>query len=157
MAIKNNQEYIPNYGERYRCGERISTAFAESTVNQVVSKRMVKKQQMAWTERGAHFLLQVRTRVLHGDLEETFRRGYPQFRSEQPLPLEGGCLTPRFVVSIFCTCSITAASFAGVKSSRNILEPRSKRHGRHGNPDQPRRRAFKPLSRSSRLGAINAA
>ena len=57
--IKNNQEYIPNYGERYRCGERISTAFAESTVNQVVSKRMVKKQQMAWTERGAHFLLQV--------------------------------------------------------------------------------------------------
>jgi hypothetical protein len=86
--IKNNQEYIPNYGERYRCGERISTAFAESTVNQVVSKRMVKKQQMAWTERGAHFLLQVRTRVLNGDLEETFRRWYPQFRSEQPLPLK---------------------------------------------------------------------
>ena len=42
--IKNNQEYIPNYGERYRNGERISTAFAESTVNQVVSKRMVKKR-----------------------------------------------------------------------------------------------------------------
>jgi len=81
----------PNYGERYRHGERISTAFAESTVNQVVSKRMVKKQQMAWTERGAHLLLQVRTRVLNGDLEETFRRWYPQFRSgpeQQPLPLK---------------------------------------------------------------------
>jgi hypothetical protein len=63
--IKNNREYIPNYGERYRNGERISTAFAESTVNQVVSKRMVKKQQMAWTERGAHLLLQTRTRVLN--------------------------------------------------------------------------------------------
>ena len=52
---------------------------------------MVKKQQMAWTERGAHLLLQVRTRVLNGDLEETFRRWYPQFRSgpeQQPLPLK---------------------------------------------------------------------
>ena len=58
---------IRNYGERYRNGERISTAFLESTVNQVVSKRMVKKQQMAWTERGAHLLLQTRTRVLNGN------------------------------------------------------------------------------------------
>jgi hypothetical protein len=49
--IQNNREFIPNYGERYRNGERISTGFVESTVNQVVSKRMVKKQQMAWTER----------------------------------------------------------------------------------------------------------
>jgi hypothetical protein len=59
----------------------------ESTVNQVVSKRMVKKQQMAWTERGAHLLLQTRTRVLNGELDETFRRWYPQFRPEQPLEL----------------------------------------------------------------------
>lgn len=54
--IENNREFIPNYGERYRNGERISTGFVESTVNQVVSKRMVKKQQMAWTEREAHLL-----------------------------------------------------------------------------------------------------
>jgi hypothetical protein len=84
VYIRNNREYIPNYGERYRNRERISTAFAESTVNQVVSKRMVKKQQMAWTERGAHLLLQTRTRVLNGELEETFRRWYRQFRSETP-------------------------------------------------------------------------
>jgi len=83
--IKNNREFIPNYGERYRNGERISTAFVESTVNQVVSKRMVKKQQMAWTERGAHLLLQTRTRVLNGELEETFRRWYPGFRPELPV------------------------------------------------------------------------
>jgi hypothetical protein len=69
--IRNNQDYIPNYGERYRNGERIATSFVESTVNQVVSKRMAKSQQMAWTERGAHLLLQVRTRVLNGELEET--------------------------------------------------------------------------------------
>jgi hypothetical protein len=37
-----NKPFIPNYGDRYRHGEAISTAFAESTVNQVVSRRMVK-------------------------------------------------------------------------------------------------------------------
>jgi len=62
--IGRNSEEIPNYGERYRCGEPISTATAEATVNQVISKRMVKKQQMRWSPRGAHLLLQVRTRVL---------------------------------------------------------------------------------------------
>jgi hypothetical protein len=86
--IRNNEEFIPNYGERYRNGERISTGFVESTVNQVVSKRMVKKQQMAWTERGAHLSLQVRTRVLNGELEETFRRWYPKFRPEVPAALK---------------------------------------------------------------------
>jgi hypothetical protein len=50
--IRNNQESIPNYGERYRHGETISTAFVESTINQVVSRRFVKKQQMHWTLRG---------------------------------------------------------------------------------------------------------
>jgi len=55
----------------------IATAFAESTVNQVISKRMVKKQQMRWTPRGAHLLLQVRTRVLNDELQATFSRWYP--------------------------------------------------------------------------------
>lgn len=32
-----------NYGDRYRRGERIPTSFAESTDNQVISKRIVKK------------------------------------------------------------------------------------------------------------------
>ena len=78
--IENNANFIPNYGERYRCDERISTGFAESTVNQVISKRFVKKQQMRWTQCGAHLLLQVRTRVLDEELEPTFRRWYPTFR-----------------------------------------------------------------------------
>jgi hypothetical protein len=75
-----------NYGERYRAGERISTGFVESTVNQVISKRFCKKQQMAWTPRGAHLLLQIRTRVLNGDWEATFREWYPGFRvAPQPV------------------------------------------------------------------------
>ena len=61
--IRNNEEFIPNFGERRRNGECISTAFVESTVNQVISKRMVKKQSMQWTQRGAHLLLQIRTTV----------------------------------------------------------------------------------------------
>ena len=80
--IERNQACIPNYGERYRNGERISTGFVESAVNQVVSKRMAKKQQMQWTQRGAHLLLQVRTRVLNGEWEEVFRDWYPGFRPQ---------------------------------------------------------------------------
>jgi hypothetical protein len=78
--VENNQGFIPNYGERYRQGERISTGFVESTVNQVISKRFCKKQQMAWTQRGAHLLLQIRTRVLNEEWETTFREWYPGFR-----------------------------------------------------------------------------
>jgi hypothetical protein len=40
---------IPNYGERYRAGEVISSSLAESTINQVVSKRMVTTP--AWRAR----------------------------------------------------------------------------------------------------------
>jgi hypothetical protein len=78
--IRNNQESIPNYGERYRQGETISTASVESTINQVVSRRFVKRQQMHWTLRGAHLLLQTRTKVLNNELEDAFRRWYPLFR-----------------------------------------------------------------------------
>jgi hypothetical protein len=80
-SLKIGSILIPNYGERYRHGECISTGFVEPTENQVVSKRMVKKQQMQWTKRGAHLLLQIRTRVLNGEWEETFRMWYPDFRS----------------------------------------------------------------------------
>jgi len=86
--LRNNRSLIVNYGERYRNGETISTAFVESTVNQVISRRMVKKQQMRWTPRGAHLLLQVRTKVLNEDLEETFRQRYPGFRPPREEVLE---------------------------------------------------------------------
>src|SRR5215472_7438033 len=60
--VERNQQFVPNYGERYRNGERIASGFVESAVNQVVSKRMVKHQQMQWSQRGARLLLQIRTR-----------------------------------------------------------------------------------------------
>ena len=55
--------------------------FVESTINQVVSKRFVKRQQMQWSQKGAHLLLQTRTKVLDGDLEGVVRGWYPQFRA----------------------------------------------------------------------------
>ena len=82
IYIRNNLDFIPNFGERYRQGETISTAFVESTINQVVSRRFVKKQSMQWTLRGAHLLLQARTKVLNKELADVFRRWYPQFRKE---------------------------------------------------------------------------
>jgi hypothetical protein len=80
--IENNQQWIPNYGELWRAGETISTAFVESAVDQVLSKRFVKKQQMGWSRRGAHLLLQVRTRVLNEELREKFDEWYPGFNAQ---------------------------------------------------------------------------
>jgi len=50
-SIQANHVFIPNYGDRYRYREKISTGFVESAVNQVISKRFVKKQQMRWTKK----------------------------------------------------------------------------------------------------------
>jgi len=77
--IRANAWSIPNYGERYRDGEPISSSFVDSAVNQAVSKRRVNKQQMRWRPRGAHFLLQVRTRVLNDDLAIDIDRWFPSF------------------------------------------------------------------------------
>ena len=57
-------------------------SYVESTINQVVSRRFVKKQQMQWTLKGAHLLLQTRTKVLNNELEDVFRRWFPRFRPE---------------------------------------------------------------------------
>lgn len=82
-----NESYIVNYSDRYRNGETISTAFVESTVNEVISKRFVKKQHMRWTQKGANNVLQVRIQVLNEELRQTFRRWYPGMR--ELLPVEG--------------------------------------------------------------------
>ena len=74
--IVANAGSLINYGERYRAGERISSCLAESTVNAVISKRFAKRQQMQWTKRGAHLLLQTRTRTLDGTLRPLFERWY---------------------------------------------------------------------------------
>jgi hypothetical protein len=81
--LEHNRSFLPNYGKRYRRGETISTAFVESTINSVLSKRFVKRQSMQWTKRGAHLLLQTRTKTLNNELAATFRHWYPDFQREE--------------------------------------------------------------------------
>jgi len=52
-----------------------------------VAKRFVKKQQMRWTPRGAHLLLQIRVQALNGDLHGVFDRWYPGVRRKDSQPL----------------------------------------------------------------------
>jgi hypothetical protein len=87
--IGNNVAAIADYAERWDHGEIISTAFAESTVDLVVSRRFAKKQQMQWSKKGAHRLLQTRTRTLDGTLHDLFTTWYPAMPANdgQTLPL----------------------------------------------------------------------
>jgi len=84
VYITSNAGSLINYGERLRSGERVSSAMAESTVNAVVSKRFAKRQQMHWTRRGAHLLLQTRTRALNGTLRPLFERWHPGLANDNP-------------------------------------------------------------------------
>ena len=91
--IAQNRGSIANYGARYREGKRIASTAAEASVNNLVARQLVKKQQMRWSERGANLLLQVRVALANGDLAE--RLAYrPPIQSRQttispfvPLPL----------------------------------------------------------------------
>jgi len=72
---------IPNYAERRRYGERVSTGFVESSVNTVVGKRICKRQQMRWAKTGAHLMLQAKTRTLEGTLRGKFEQWYPGMKA----------------------------------------------------------------------------
>ena len=78
--LELNADSMPDYGERYRAGQRISTGFVESAVNEIVAKRMVKKQQMRWNRYTVQSFLDVRIHVLNGTLEDAFRQWHKGFR-----------------------------------------------------------------------------
>lgn len=40
---------------------------------------MVKKQQMQWTQEGAHYMIQTRITVLNDELHKNFSRWHPGF------------------------------------------------------------------------------
>jgi hypothetical protein len=75
-----NADSLPNYGARYRAGAPISTAFAESAVNQIIAKRMIKRQQMRWNRDTVQPFLTVRVAVLNDTLEQAFRSWHTGFR-----------------------------------------------------------------------------
>lgn len=47
--IRNNQMMLPGYEEMRRYGEPVSTLLVASTINEVIARRMAKKQQMQWS------------------------------------------------------------------------------------------------------------
>jgi hypothetical protein len=57
----------------------------ESAVNQLIDKRMSKSQQMRWSPKGAHLLLQVRAELVDGRLGDAFARWYPGLIAESQL------------------------------------------------------------------------
>jgi hypothetical protein len=66
--IRSHTRFLVDYGARYRKGLPIASGIAESAVNQVVSIRMAKKQQMRWSDEGAHALALVRVAELNEEL-----------------------------------------------------------------------------------------
>jgi hypothetical protein len=78
--LERNQGALVHYAARRRDRESISTAFVESSVNEIIAKRMNKKQQMRWNRATVQPFLNVRTEVLNDTLEDVFRRRYPGFR-----------------------------------------------------------------------------
>jgi hypothetical protein len=84
--LERNHHLIINYSARWLAGQVISTAFVESLVNSLLDKRFDKKQQMQWTPRGAHLLLQMRTKVLNGELGVSFKAWYPDLELQEHCP-----------------------------------------------------------------------
>lgn len=78
--LELNTDSMPDYGTRFRSGFRISTGFAESAVNEIIAKRMNKKQQMRWNRHTVQHFLDVRIHVLNGTLENAFRHWHQGFR-----------------------------------------------------------------------------
>jgi hypothetical protein len=78
--LERNEGALVHYAARRRHGEPISTAFVESAVNEIVAKRMNKKQQMRWNRATVQPFLDVRAAMLNDTLEDAFRRRYSGFR-----------------------------------------------------------------------------
>jgi hypothetical protein len=78
--LELNADSMPNYGKRYRGGLRISTGFVESSVNEIIARRMAKRQQMRWSKHTVQSFLDVRIHVLNGTLEDAFRHWHRGFR-----------------------------------------------------------------------------
>lgn len=77
-----NRHALVNYGRRRHDGLPISTAFVESAVNEILSKRMINKQQMRWNRWTVQPFLNVRIAVLNNTLGGSFRRAYPAFQAD---------------------------------------------------------------------------
>ncbi len=80
--LGRNEAALVHYAARRRRGEPIATSFVESAVDEIISWRMAKAQQMRWSRTTVQPFLDVRTAVLNDTLEDAFRRRHPGFRPQ---------------------------------------------------------------------------
>jgi len=78
--LERNEAALVHYAARRRRGEPIATSFVESAVDEIISWRMAKAQQMRWSKPSLQPFLDVRTAVLNDTLEDAFRRHHHGFR-----------------------------------------------------------------------------
>ena len=88
--LERNRAALVRYAARRRRGEPIATSFVESAVDEIISWRMAKAQQMRWSRATLQPFLDVRTAVLNDTLENAFRRRHHGFR---PRPANDNRLT----------------------------------------------------------------
>jgi hypothetical protein len=81
--LVNNRSDLIDYQKARMNGRRVSSASAESVMNHLINRRLTKRQQMRWSLRGAHYLLQTRVELLDGRLETCFAKRFPHFRSPE--------------------------------------------------------------------------
>jgi hypothetical protein len=72
--VSGQADLIIDYAQARRSGEPTSTATTEGAVQWLLHRRMGANQQMRWSPRGAHRMLQVRTAVANGTLAEDHAR-----------------------------------------------------------------------------------
>lgn len=82
--IASNSASLINYGERYRSGERISSAFVEATVNAVISKRFAKSSRCSGVGSARIFCCEPPRRTLDDSLRSTFQQWYPGLANHEP-------------------------------------------------------------------------
>jgi hypothetical protein len=78
--LERNEAALVHYAARRRRGEPIATSFVESAVDEIISWRMAKAQQMRWSRATVPAFLDVRTAVLNDTLADAFRQHHPGFR-----------------------------------------------------------------------------
>ncbi|WOJ91838.1 hypothetical protein RZS28_19130 (plasmid) [Methylocapsa polymorpha] len=92
-----NRHALVNYGRRRNEGLPISTAFVESAVNEILSKRMIKKLQLLRNRWTVQPILNMRIAVLNKTLGGSFRLLYAAFQAENDhdVPSVAALQTPR--------------------------------------------------------------
>lgn len=68
--LEINQASIPDYAERSRQRQAVSSSRAESSSNALVNRRMNKLRQMRWSPKGAQRILQARVAVIDHRLRD---------------------------------------------------------------------------------------